>query len=135
MLSCITKSLYQTEKLKRTKDWEMKKRWSRLRNYFNCFILQVKPTITLLLVGGIDVIGNVLISFIFTTIKISVEPNNSYYLEQFLMYPMNVFLLMCHPLVYGLYLKKIRGILPKCVACQRLWTNQHSRVVNLHQQP
>ena len=97
--------------------------------------LQVKPTITLLLVGGIDVIGNVLISFIFTTIKISVEPNNSYYLEQFLMYPMNVFLLMCHPLVYGLYLKKIRGRLPKCVACQRLWTNQHSRVVNLHQQP
>ena len=31
--------------------------------------MQTKPIITLLLIGGIDVIGNVLISFVYTTIK------------------------------------------------------------------
>ena len=58
--------------------------------------MQMKPTITLLLVGGIDVIGNVLISFMYTTIKVSTEPNTSFYLEQFLMYPISASLLICH---------------------------------------
>ena len=42
--------------------------------------MQMKPTITLLLVGGIDIIGNVLISFMFGIIRtFSTEPNTSYY--------------------------------------------------------
>ena len=96
--------------------------------------MQMKPTITLLLVGGIDVIGNVLISFMYTTIKVSTEPNTTFYLEQFLMYPISVSLLLCHPLVYGVYMKKIRGRLPRCVSCQNLCNAQRSsRVVRLHQ--
>ena len=96
--------------------------------------MQMKPTITLLIVGGIDVIGNVLISFAYTTIKVSTEPNTSFYLEQFLMYPISVSLLICHPLVYGLYMKKICRRLPSCVSCPNMCTTQHSRVVTLHQQ-
>ena len=78
--------------------------------------MQMKPIITLLLVGGIDVIGNVLISFAYTLIKVSTEPNTIFYLEQVLMYPIIVSLLINHSLVYGLlYMKKIRGRLPRCV--------------------
>ena len=96
--------------------------------------MQMKPTITLLLVGGIDVIGNVLISFVYTLIKVSTEPNTGFYLEQFLMYPVSVSLLICHPLVYGLYMKKIRRRLPSCVSCPSMCTTQRSRVVTLHRQ-
>ena len=78
--------------------------------------MQMKPIITLLLVGGIDVIGNFLISFAYTLIKVSTEPNTIFYLEQVLMYPIIVSLLINHPLVYGLlYMKKIRGRLPRYV--------------------
>ena len=96
--------------------------------------MQMKPTITLLIVGGIDVIGNVLIAFAYTTIKVSTESNTSFYLEQFLMYPVSVSLLICHPLVYGLYMKKIRRRLPSCVSCPNMCTTQRSRVVTLHRQ-
>ena len=96
--------------------------------------MQMKPTITLLIVGGIDVIGNVLIAFAYTTIKVSIEPNTSFYLEQFLMYPVSVSLLICHPLVYGLYMKKIRRRLPSCVSCPNMCATQRSRVVTLHRQ-
>ena len=95
---------------------------------------QVKPTVTLLLVGGIDVIGNVLISSMYTTVKVSTQPNTTFYLERFLMYPINMSLLIFHPLVYGLYMKKIRNRLPKCVFCPRLWYTQRSRVVTLRRQ-
>ena len=94
--------------------------------------MQMKPTITLLLVGGIDVIGNVLISFMFGIIRtFSTEPNVSYYLA-FLMHPLFASLSMSHPLVYGFYMKKIRNRLPKC-PCPRLWNTQRSKVVRLHQ--
>ena len=97
--------------------------------------MQMKPIITLLLVGGIDVIGNVLISFAYTLIKVSTEPNTIFYLEQVLMYLIIVSLLINHPLVYGLmYIKKIRGRLPICVSCPNLCTTHRSRVVTLHQQ-
>ena len=94
--------------------------------------MQIKPTITLLLVGGIDVIGNVLIATIFTMIfTFSTEPYTSYYLA-FLMHPLISSLSLCHPLVYGFYMKKIRNRLPKC-PCPRLWNTQRSKVVRLHQ--
>ena len=115
------------------KDWEMKeiKKYKKLIQLLHS---QVKPTVTLLLVGGIDVIGNMLISFMYTTVRVSTQPNTTFYLERFLMYPIIVSLLMCHPLVYGLYMKKIRNRLPKCVVCPRLWYTQHSRVVTLRRQ-
>ena len=80
---------------------------------------QAKPTITLLLVSGIDVIGNILIPFMYVAIAISVDPSKVVYFKHFLMYPLSMFLLASHSLVYGLYMKKIRRRLPSCTAyCQ-----------------
>ena len=98
--------------------------------------VQVKPTITLLLVGGIDVIGNVFISFMYAAIEVSVEPSKNIYFKQFLMIPLVISLLASHPLVYGLYMKKIQKRLPNCcTACQGQWNIRKSRVATLHQQP
>ena len=96
---------------------------------------QVKPTITLLLVGGIDVLGNILISLMYPIIGFSVQSSMAVYLEQFLMYPMTTSLLVAHPLVYGLYMRKIRDRLPRCMACQGRWIIRNSEVTTLHQQP
>ena len=95
---------------------------------------QVKPTITLLLVGGIDVIGNIAIIIVYIVIEASVQPSEKVYLVQFLMNPIITILLASHPLVYGLYMKKIRDRLPKCTACTVQWTTRNSRVTTLHQQ-
>ena len=92
---------------------------------------QVKPTVTLIMVGGIDIIGNIVISFMYIAIKHSVRPNVSFYLEQFLMYSITASLQLSHSLVYGCYMKKIRSRLPKCTACQVSWNIHHSRVTTL----
>ena len=97
---------------------------------------QAKPTITLLLVGGIDVIGYILITFMYAGIGISVDPSTFLYLKLFLIYPLDMSLLVSHPLVYGLYMKKIRRRLPNCTAyCQMQCNTRHSRVITLHQHP
>ena len=93
---------------------------------------RVKPTVTLIMVGGIDIIGNIVISFMYIGIKHSVRPNVSFYLEQFLMYSITASLQLSHSLVYGCYMKKIRSRLPKCTACQVSWNIHHSRVTTLH---
>ena len=105
------------------------------RKLVNLLRAQVKPTITLLFIGGIDVIGNMLIVTVYTIIGVLVQPSARIYLEQFLMFPMIVSLLVAHPLVYGLYMKKIRDRLPRCTACQEQWIIRNSKVITLHQQP
>jgi len=96
---------------------------------------QAKPTLTLVLVGGIDVLGNMLISFLYAMIQVTVEPSKSVYLKHFLMYPLIISLLASHPLIYGFYMKKIRDRLPRCTTCQKQWNIQSGRVTILHQQP
>ena len=97
--------------------------------------VQVKPTVTLLLVGGIDVIGNITIVIMYIVIAATVQPSEKAYFEQFLMYPLVANLLASHPLIYGLYMKKIRDQLPKCTACKVQWSTNQSRVTTLQQQP
>ena len=95
---------------------------------------QAKPTITLLLIGGIDVIGNILIAFVF--VVIGVDPSKVVYFKFFLMYPLDMSLLASHPLVYELYMKKIRTRLLNCTAyCQMQCNTHHSRVTTLYQHP
>ena len=96
---------------------------------------QVKPTITLLLIGGIDIIGNLLITLVFVVTVSLLEYSERIYVRLLLVYPLSSFLLAAHPLVYGLYMKKIRRRLPSCTGClQRQWTTRQSRVVTLHPQ-
>jgi len=107
----------------------------RFRKLVQQFRAQTKATITLLLVGGIDVIANILIPLLYVVISVSMEPSNKVYVEHFLLYPLRSFLLLSHPLVYGLYMKKIRRRLPICTTCPGQWNTRRSRVVTLHQQP
>ena len=92
---------------------------------------QSKSTITLLLAGGIDAIANMLIPFTYVVISLSVEPNAKVYVEQFVLHPLRSALLLSHPLVYGLYMKKIRDRLPRCTVCERQQNISHSRVISL----
>ena len=91
----------------------------RFQKLLQLLCTQAKPTVTLLLIGGIDVIGNILIPFLYAAIGISVDLSKVVYFKHFLMYPLSMSLLLSHPLVYGLYMKKIRRRLPNCTAyCQ-----------------
>ena len=96
-------------------------------------LVQSKATITLLLAGGIDAIANLLIPFAYVVIGISVESNAKVYVKQFVLHPLRSALLLSHPLVYGLYMKKIRDRLPRCTVCQRQRNISHSRVISLRQ--
>ena len=107
----------------------------RLTKLVQLLRAQAKPTLTLVLVGGIDVLGNLLISFLYGVIGTTVEPSKRVYLKHFLMYPLVISLLASHPLVYGLYMKKIRDRLPRCTVCQDHWNPRNSRVTTLHQRP
>ena len=110
---------------------EEAKRFTKLVQVFQT---QVKATITLFLVGGVDVIANIMIPVMYAVIYVSVEPNKIIYFEQFLMYPIQFCLLLSHPVLYGLYMKKIRKRLPNCTGCLGQWTIRHNRVGVLHQQ-
>ena len=130
----VTVSNRKAKENERLGNEEEVKKFKKLRQLFWA---QSKATITLLLVGGIDVIANMLIPLTYVVISVSVEePSMKVYIEQFFLYPLKSALLLSHPLVYGLYMKKIRRRLPCCTAhCQCPWTTRHSRVTTLHQQP
>lgn len=107
----------------------------RFRKLAQLLKAQAKATMTLFLMGGIDVIGNILIPTLYVVIGLSVTPLTKVYIEQFFLYPLRAALLLSHSLIYGLYMKKIRRRLPWCTAFQRLWHTRHSKVTFLHRQP
>ena len=88
----------------------------------------LKPTITVLVVGGIDVIVNTVLCIGYVKLSHSAEDTNNIYLEQFLMYPLESAVQLSHPLTYGIYMKEIRAGLPKLTICQRLWPTCPKRV-------
>ena len=106
----------------------------RFMKLVQMFRAQAKATITLFLVGGVDVIANILIPVMYAVISVSVESNKRIYFERFLMHPIQFCLLLSHPVLYGLYMKKIRKRLPNCTTCLGQWTIRHNRVDILHQQ-
>ena len=131
----VTVSNRKAKENERLGNEEEEKQFQKLVKHLRA---QAKLTITLLFVGGIEIIGNMFISFMYTAIGVSVEPSKIIYFKQFLMYPLVISLLASHPLVYGLYMKKIRKRLPNCTVCncQGQWNNTcNSRVTTLHQQP
>ena len=95
---------------------------------------QAKATTMLFLVGGIDVIANILLPVTYVVLGRSVDPDKHIYFLQFLMHPIETGVLLSQILVYGLYMKKIRKRLPKCTTCHGQWTICHNRVGVLHQQ-
>ena len=97
---------------------------------------QAKATITLFVVGGIDIIASILLPIIFVLIHTFVEPDKIY-LSQFIVLPLQTSVLLSHPLLYGFYMKKIRRRLPSWITCNchRQWIiHRHNRVGVLQQQ-
>ena len=96
---------------------------------------QTKPTMTLFLVGGIDILADILLSFIYAVIDASLESNNKLYALRFTFYTLETCVSLSQILVYGFYMKKIRNRLPNWMVCYRQWFARHNRVGILHQQP
>ena len=97
---------------------------------------QAKTTITLFVVGGIDVAASILLPIVYVLIGILVGPDN-YYIFQLLTHPLEACVLLSHPLLYGFYMKKIRRRLPLCTTfnCHRQWIiHRHNRVGVVHRQ-
>ena len=70
----------------------------------------IKPAMSLLLLGGIDVAFNLLQPFIYIPMQV-ILGNNSItrlYVAEFVARPIQWCQLMCRPLVYGIYMTKIR---------------------------
>ena len=96
---------------------------------------QAKATITLFIVGGIDVIANILLTVIYVAIDALVEPNMKTYFSLLSYNMIETCFLLSRTLVYGLYMKKIRNRLPNWMVCYRQWIARHNKVGILHQQP
>ena len=130
----LTVSNRKAEENKRLGNEEEAKRFTKLVQVFRT---QTKATITVFIVGGIDVIANILIPITYTVILLSLEPSERIYYEQFVMHPMQFCLLLSHPVLYGLFIKKIRKRLPiaRCTACLRRWIARHNRVGVLQPKP
>ena len=128
LLYKVTISNRKAKENQRLGNEEQAKRSNKLLQLFRS---QSKATTTLLLMGGIDVIANMMIPFLHVIVSVFVEPSKKVYVEQFFLYPLKSFLLLIHPLVYGLYMKKIRKRLPDCPDCPVKRKSTRSRVVSL----
>ena len=85
--------------------------------------------ITFFLVGGIDVIDNILQTVTYAIIETSVESNKKLYVIVFTYQVMEACALLSQILLYGYYMKKIRNRLPNWMVCYRQWIiHRHNRV-------
>ena len=97
---------------------------------------QAKPTITLFLSGGIDVLADTILIFIYAVIDASVDPNKKLCVLHFLFLLIETSVILSQTLVYGLYMKKIRNRLPYWMTCYQKWIiRSHNRVGILHKKP
>ena len=97
---------------------------------------QAKATITLFLVGGINVIANILQTVTSAVIETTVEPNKKIYVFLFSYHLIETCILLSEILVYGFYMKKIRNRLPNWMVCYQQWIiHCYNGVGILHQQP
>jgi len=70
----------------------------------------IKPALSVLFLGGIDAAFNLLFPIIYVSMRV-ILGNNSIarlYLAEFVARPIQWSQLICHPLVYGIYMTKIR---------------------------
>ena len=70
----------------------------------------IKPTTSMLLLGGIDGLINLLIPVLFIIFRFTLDDDSiaRVYATEFLIFPIQWVQLLSHPLVYGLYMTKIR---------------------------
>ena len=71
---------------------------------------QIKPTVSILLLGGIDGLINLLIPLLQIVFRLTLGNDSiaRIYAIELVIQPLKLVQLLCHPLVYGLYMTKIR---------------------------
>ena len=94
--------------------------------------VQAKATITLFLVGGINITANILQTIAYAIIEASVESNKKKYILLFSYQLIETCFFLSRTLVYGFHMKKIRNRLPNWMVCYRQWITRHNRVGILH---
>ena len=80
---------------------------TRLAKLVRLLCSQSKATRTLLIVGGIDVIANILICTAYVALHHSMDDTINIYLQQFSVYSVEATILLSHSLTYGISSKEI----------------------------
>ena len=104
----------------------------RFTKLVQLFRKQSKTIIALLVVGGIDVIANILIPIVyvaFTTLATSANGTTIIYFWHFLTLTIESGILLSHSFTYGIYMKKIQRRLPRFNIWHRWCPRNHSQVV------
>ena len=132
LLYQITISNRKAEENQRLGNEEQVKKFRKLLKEIR---IQTKPTMTLFLVGGIDILADILLIFTYAVIDASLEPNKRFYALRFTFEILETCIFLSQILIYGFYMKKIRNRLPNWMVCYRQWFARHNRVGILRQQP
>ena len=125
LIVCVNVYLYvQINKSKQTLEENMRTHGTdgnieQLKRTNHKFQKQVKITLPLLALGGVDGIIN-LLTMITLIVSNRLSGSISVYSFQFVVYPLLCIQLMSHSLLYGIYMKDIRRKLCKCYLYQRL---------------
>ena len=93
----------------------------------------MKPTISLLLLGGIEAIISLLLPITHMNIG-ALGPAGELYVSQFFLYTIHSCIRLSHSLVYGLYMKQIRQRLPNYNISSCPKYPRRSKVIVLNQQ-
>jgi len=96
---------------------------------------QIKPTVSVLLLGGLDGAFNLLfpLMYVLSRIILGSDSITRVYLVEFVITPLQWCQLICHPLVYGLYMTDIRKKICDFNLYHQIF-NHYSRVVTLNSQ-
>jgi len=88
---------------------------------------QLEPTIAVFIVGGVDVLLNLVFTILFGIVSYYYSPKALVLVIEFALVPLRFFQCLCHSLSFGLYKKEIRDKMCSCTGqCYK-----HSRVVVL----
>ncbi|XP_065907705.1 adrenocorticotropic hormone receptor-like [Dysidea avara] len=104
----------------------------RLKKLVQKLHLQTKTAVSLLMLGGIEGVANMLFPVMHLLIG-TMGPTGELYATQFFAYMMHSCLRLSHSLVYGFYMKQIRQRLPKYNIHPCPQFPHHSRVIVLNQ--
>ena len=91
---------------------------------------QLRPTLSILIVGGIDAIFNLLFVILYMALVFAnVTPLTQLYMIQFLLTPIQICQSLSHSMSYGVYNKEIRD---KLLDYVKVCTTRHSKVIALN---
>ena len=125
MCQCIlvctnyTKSKRKLEENRRVHGRNDNEETKQLKRTYYKFQKQLKTTLSLLILGGVDGIIN-LLTMMAVIMNRMLSVSNTLYAFQFVVYPLLCIQLISHSLMYGMYMKPIRRRLCKCQLYRRL---------------